>query len=228
MIQAAWMLPLLRDAWPCYQQWTSCQDNAIFSMCIGKISPKRAWAKVCEFTRVRRVHGFWRHLVILFSLYLSLRWFCGSLPQRRVNTEGRYSKGHEPMQRSAESGPCWSATLSAWGEAAMWDITSNLNCSVILWAYDSIMCITQPWGCTERPFWQCHTNTSKHTYVQTFWGKRKFVRKSAILQRYKLTQQKAFFVANLHTADKTVLLFFPFCVLFFPPLNCIFHLLLDL
>lgn len=182
MIQAAWMLLLLRDAWPCYQQWTSCQYSVIFSMCTGKLSPKRAWAKVCESTRVKRVKGFWRHLVIFFSLYLSLRWFCGSLPQRRANIEGRWSKGHEPMQCSAQSGPCWSAALSICGEAVMWDVPSNRNYSMILWVCDSIMCITQPRECSEKPFWQCHTNTSKDTYVQTFWGKRKSVRKSVILQ----------------------------------------------
>lgn len=166
MIQAAQMLPLmLRDAWPCYHQWTSCLYKAVFSLCIGQLSPKRAWAKVHESTRVKRVNGFWRHLEIFFPLYLSLSCVRGSFAQRRANTEGRGSNGHEPMQRTALAGLCWSAVLTTpVKEAVTWDVHYS----------------APPWGCLEKPFWQCHTNTGKDTYIQTFWEKRKSGRKSAI------------------------------------------------
>lgn len=61
------------------------------------------------------------------------------------------------------------------------------------------------WGCSEKPFWQCHTNSSEDMYIQTFWGKSlSFYRAS------KWPNEKTFSVASLHTTDESV------CCRFFP------------
>lgn len=136
MIQAAWMLPLLRDAWPCCQQWTSCQYNAIFNMCIGKLSPKRAWAKVCESTRVKRVNGFWRHLVILFpyifpcadsvALFLREEWIQRDDAARAMSPcSAQHNLGNADLQ------PCLSGVKQQCG--------TSLSTQTVLWFYESMI-----------------------------------------------------------------------------------------
>lgn len=67
-----------------------------------------------------------------------------------------------------------------------------------------------PWGCSEKPFSLCHTNTSKDTYAPKLSEEKESLAEG--LPFYRASNgpnEKTFSVASLHTAE-CVLLVFPF------------------